>query len=147
MSLRFPLFIDLAGKAAVVVGGGAIGLRRAAVLQAFGARVTVIAPEIREKPEGIAGLLRSYQSGDLTGAFLAVAATNDRAVNHAVYEEARDRGILVNVCDCPDECDFYFPAICQTETLVAGLVGDGSDHRRTARAAKAVRKTLEELES
>ena len=147
MSLRFPLFVDLAGKAAVVVGGGAIGLRRAAVLQRFGARVTVIAPEIREKPEGIAGLLRSYQSGDLTGAFLAVAATNDRAVNHAVYEEARDRGILVNVCDCPDECDFYFPAICQTETLVAGLVGDGSDHRRTARAAKAVRKTLEELES
>ena len=147
MSLRFPLFVDLAGKAAVVVGGGAIGLRRAAVLQRFGARVTVIAPEIREKPEGIAGLLRSYQSGDLTGAFLAVAATNDRAVNHAVYEEARDRGILVNVCDCPDECDFYFPAICQTETLVAGLVGDGSDHARTARAAKAVRKTLEELES
>ena len=147
MSLRFPLFVELTGKAAVVVGGGAIGLRRAAVLQRFGARVTVIAPEIREKPEGIAGLLRSYQSGDLTGAFLAVAATNDRAVNHAVYEEARDRGILVNVCDCPDECDFYFPAICQTETLVAGLVGDGSDHRRTARAAKAVRKTLEELES
>ena len=147
MSLRFPLFVDLAGKAVVVVGGGAIGLRRAAVLQRFGARVTVIAPEIREKPEGIAGLLRSYQSGDLTGAFLAVAATNDRAVNHAVYEEARDRGILVNVCDCPDECDFYFPAICQTETLVAGLVGDGSDHRRTAQAAKAVRKTLEELES
>ena len=147
MSLRFPLFVDLAGKAVVVVGGGAIGLRRAAVLQRFGTRVTVIAPEIREKPEGIAGLLRSYQSGDLTGAFLAVAATNDRAVNHAVYEEARDRGILVNVCDCPDECDFYFPAICQTETLVAGLVGDGSDHRRTARAAKAVRKTLEELES
>ena len=147
MSLRFPLFVDLAGKAVVVVGGGAIGLRRAAVLQRFGARVTVIAPEIREKPEGIAGLLRSYQSGDLTGAFLAVAATNDRAVNHAVYEEARDRGILVNVCVCPDECDFYFPAICQTETQVAGLVGDGSDHRRTARAAKAVRKTLEELES
>ena len=65
MSLRFPLFVDLAGKAVVVVGGGAIGLRRAAVLQRFGARVTVIAPEIREKPEGIAGLLRSSQSGDL----------------------------------------------------------------------------------
>ena len=146
MSLRFPLFVDLAGKAAVVVGGGAIGLRRAAVLQRFGARVTVIAPEIREKPEGIASLLRSYRPGDLAGAFLAVAAANDRAVNHAVYEEACSRGILVNVCDCPGECDFYFPAICQTETLVAGLVGDGSDHKRTARAAKAVRKTLEELE-
>ena len=58
----------------------------------------------------------------------------------------RRRGIPVNICDCPGECDFYFPAICRTEELVAGLVGDGSDHARTARAAKAVRKTLEELE-
>ena len=146
MNLRFPLFIDLDGKAAVVVGGGAIGMRRAAVLRDFGAAVTVVAPEIREEPEGVACFLRAYQPGDLSGAFLAVAATNDRAVNHAVYEEACSRGILVNVCDCPGECDFYFPAICQTETLVAGLVGDGSDHKRTARAANAVRKTLEELE-
>ena len=147
MNLRFPLFVDLSGKTVVVVGGGAIGRRRAAALRDFGARVTVIAPKVREPLEGVAYLRRAYCQGDLDGAFLAVAATDDRAVNHAVYEEARDRGILVNVCDCPDECDFYFPAICQTETLVAGLVGDGSDHRRTARAAKAVRKTLEELES
>ncbi len=48
MSLRFPLFVDLTGKAAVVVGGGAIGLRRAAVLQRFGARVTVPLLRIRE---------------------------------------------------------------------------------------------------
>ena len=146
MNLRFPLFIDLDGKAAVVVGGGAIGMRRAAVLRDFGAAVTVVAPEIREEPEGVACFLRAYQPGDLSGAFLAVAATNDRAVNHAVYEEASRLGIPVNVCDCPAECGFFFPAVCQGEGLVAGVVGDGSDHRRTAQAAKAIRKTLEELE-
>ena len=91
-------------------------------------------------------LLRAYCEGDLAGAFLVVAATNDRRVNHAVYVEAKRRGILVNVCDCQSECDFFFPAICRAETLVAGVVGDGSDHRKTARAAKAIRKTLEELE-
>ena len=144
MNLRFPLFVDLSGKTVVVIGGGAIGRRRAATLRDFGARVTIIAPEVREPLEGVAYLRRAYCQGDLGGAFLAVAATDDRAVNHAVYEEARRRGIPVNVCDCPGECDFYFPAICRTE--VAGLVGDGSDHARTARAAKAVRKTLEELE-
>ena len=146
MELRFPLFMDLTGKPAVVVGGGTIGLRRAGVLRDFGAAVTVIAPEVTGSLDGMKPLLRAYCEGDLAGAFLVVAATNDRRVNHAVYVEAKRRGILVNVCDCQSECDFFFPAICRTETLVAGVVGDGSDHRKTARAAKAIRKTLEELE-
>ena len=146
MELRFPLFIDLTGKQAVVVGGGAIGLRRASALRDFGAAVTVIAPAIQETLDGVRLVRRPYANGDLAGAFLAVAATDDRAVNHAVCEEARSLGIPVNVCDCQGECDFFFPAICRTQTLVAGIVGDGSDHRKTARAAKAVRKTLEELE-
>ena len=146
MELRFPLFMDLTGKRVVVVGGGTIGLRRAGVLRDFGAEVTVIAPAGQEKPKGVRYIRRPYGTGDLTGAFLAVAATDDRAVNRAVYEEAKRLGIPVNVCDCQSECDFFFPAICRAETLVAGVVGDGSDHRKTARAAKAIRKTLEELE-
>lgn len=145
MSLRFPLFVDLSGKKAVVVGGGAVGLRRARALWEFGAAVTVIAPSLGALPEGAARLERRYQAGDLAGAFLAVAATDDRAVNHAVWEEARSGGVLVNVCDCPEECDFFFPALCRAGNLSAGVAGDGSDHRRTARAAAAIRKTLEEL--
>ena len=74
-----------------------------------------------------------------------MAATDSREVNHAVWAEARAGGVLVNVCDCPEECDFFFPALCRTETLSVGIAGDGSDHRRTARAAAAIRKTLEEL--
>ena len=146
MDLRFPIFLNLTGRLVVVIGGGVIGRRRAAILRDFGAQVTVVAPDCPEPLEGVAYLLRRYSPEDLAGAFLAVAATNDRSVNHAVFEEAKCRGIPVNVCDCPGECDFYFPAVCRTETLVAGVVGDGSDHRRTARAARAIRRTLEELE-
>ena len=146
MDLRFPLFIDLRGRAVVVIGGGAIGLRRAGVLRDFGAAVTVVSPTLREETEGVVHVPRTYRPGDLEGAFLAVAATDDAAVNDAVEAEARRLGILFNRSDRPGSCDFYFPAICRTDTLVAGVVGDGSDHRRTARAAKAVRRTLEELE-
>ena len=145
MSPRFPLFMDLSGKKAVVIGGGQVGLRRAEALRDFGAEVTVISPSLGRPLEGAAHLARAYRRGDLAGAILAVAATDDRAVNHAVWEEARAGGVLVNVCDCRSECDFFFPAICQAGNLVAGVVGDGGDPRRTARAAAAIRKTLEEL--
>ncbi len=143
--MRFPLFIELEGQRAVVIGGGTVGTRRAAALRDFGAAVTLISPTIQRPLAGIAHLPRPYRPGDLTGAWLAVAAADDRAVNHAVYEEATALGILVNVCDCPAECGFFFPALCQGGGIVAGAVSVDNDHRRTAAAAKILRNALEEL--
>ena len=59
--------------------------------------------------------------------------------------EAQERGVLFNRSDCPEACGFFFPAICEGGGLTAGVVGDGSDHRRTAAAAKRIRETLEVL--
>lgn len=143
---RFPLFVDLTGKKAVVVGGGTIACRRIAVLLDFGAEVTVIAPALKTPFAGVRHLARPYAAGDLDGAFLAVAATDDRAVNRAVGEEARRAGIPVSVADRKEECTFYFPAICTGAGLVAGVVSTGADHKKTAAAARAVRLTLEGLE-
>ena len=81
----------------------------------------------------------------MEGAALAIAATNDRSVNRRVGEDAKALGIPVSVADCEAECSFYFPAICVGDGLVAGVVSEGKDHHRTARAAKAIRKVLEEL--
>ena len=144
--LRFPLFVNLAGEKAVVVGGGAVACRRAEVLSRFGAEVTVIAPRCKNPPQGIQWEGRPYAPGDLAGAALAVAATDDRAVNRAVGEEAKVQGIPVSVADCPEECTFFFPAVCTGENLVAGVIGRGDDHARTARAARAIRSALEGLE-
>lgn len=84
MSLRFPLFIDLEGKPVIVVGGGRIGAHRARVLREFGAAVTIISPTLAVPVEGAVHLARPYACGDLQGAFLAVAATDCREVNHQV---------------------------------------------------------------
>ena len=145
-NLRFPLFVDLSGKTAVLVGGGTIASRRIASLRLFGCRIRVIAPELKCSAEGIDFLQRAYARGDLEGAAIAVAATDSREVNHAVWEEARQRGIPISVADCEQECSFYFPAVCTGENLIAGVVSTGKDHHRTARAAREIRKVLEELE-
>ena len=143
---RFPLFIDLTDKTVVLVGGGTIAARRIATLRLFGCQIKVISPTLSCSEEGLTWLQRQYTPGDLDGAFLAVAATNDRAVNRAVGEEARKRGIFVSVADCEAECSFYFPAVCTGENLIAGVVSSGKDHHKTARAAREIRKVLEELE-
>ncbi len=140
---RFPLFVDLTGKKAVVIGGGAVGLRRAEVLARFGAEVTVVSPVLSHMAEGVRHVPRKYAPGDLEGAFLAVAATDDARVNETAGREARRLGVLFNRSDCPSDCDFFFPAICEGAGIVAGLVGDGTDHRKTARTAKKIREILE----
>lgn len=143
---KFPLFVDLTGKKVVLVGGGTIASRRIATLRLFGCEIEVIAPELKCSPEGIVWKQREYAPGDLEGAYLAVAATGSREVNHQVGLDAGKLGIPVSVADCEGECTFYFPAVCAGENLIAGVVSGGKDHHRTARAAKAIRRALEELE-
>lgn len=106
-NLRFPLFVSLNGKKAVVIGGGKVALRRAAVLVNFGAEVTVIAPEISEMLQGASLKFRPYAPGDLEGAYLAVAAADDPEVNGAAGREARQRGVLFNRADDQNDCDFF----------------------------------------
>ena len=144
--MKFPLFLDLTDRTVVLVGGGTIAARRIGTLRLFGCRIVVIAPELKASAEGVTWIRRPYRSGDLEGAFLAIAATNDRAVNRQVGEEAHSLGIPVSVADCESECSFYFPAVCTGEELVAGVVSSGKDHHKTARAAKEIRRVLEELE-
>ena len=145
-ALRFPLFLDLTGKEAVVIGGGAVACRRAEVLSRYGAQVAMIAPRRKREIPGVTWQARPYAPGDLAGAAIAVAATDDRSVNKAAGEEARALGVPVSVADAPEECTFFFPAVCTGDGLSAGVVGRGDDHARTARAAKAIRAALEGLE-
>lgn len=143
---RFPLFLDLRGRKAVVAGGGTIALRRVHVLLRFGAQVTMISPECQEVPQGVDWICRPYAQGDLSGAFLAVAATDNRAVNRQIGLDAAQEGIFVSVADRREESTFFFPAICVGGGLISGVVSQGEDHHKTAQAAQAIRVLLEEME-
>ena len=144
---RFPLFADIAGWPCLVVGAGAVGLRRAEVLAAHGACVRVVAPQRSgELPAGVAWRQRPFSPEDVEGCRLAVAATDDRAVNAQVAATCHERGIPVSVADCPQECTFFFPAVCESGCLSAGVVSDGAHHALVAKAAAAVRSTLSEVQ-
>lgn len=141
---RFPLFIDLTGQKVVLVGGGKVALRRVRTLQQCGADVVVIAPTLHPDMPPVTHISRPYRPGDLAGATLAIAATDSQDTNKQVAQEAKDRGIPVSVADDPTACTFFFPALCVGEGLVAGVVGDGTDHAKTARTARQIRELLED---
>lgn len=139
-----------------MVGGGKIAARRARVLACFGCRVQVIAPKLSEKMEQLLQggeqdaqlqwICRSWQPGDCTGQGylpdLALAATDDPAVNTAFVEECHRAGIPVNRCDCHEECDFYFPAIVEHDGLVIGIASDGTQHKQVKQTAARFRELL-----
>jgi uroporphyrin-III C-methyltransferase / precorrin-2 dehydrogenase / sirohydrochlorin ferrochelatase len=106
--LLFPLFVKLSGRDVLVVGGGAMASVRARQLAAAGARITVVAPEIREEVARLAVVARrrAFEPSDLDGAWLAVAAATPE-VNRTVAAEAEARRILVNAVDDPAHATAY----------------------------------------
>ena len=130
----------------VVVGGGTVAARKVERLRAAGARVVVISPTLCEPLEELAAqgeiepVRRVYRKGDLEGALLVIAATDDPAVNRRVWEEAQARGVLVNVVDDPDRCTFFLPAVVRRGPLTLAVSTDG----RCPALARHLRQRLEQ---
>lgn len=140
----FPLFVRLEGKRLLVVGGGNIAYRRARTLLDFCENVTVVSPQLDPRFEETRAKLvkRSFMHGDCAEYDMVFAATNNREVNRAVYDEARRLKVPVNVSDAPEECDFYFPGIARHENLVAGITASGKDHKLVKSVSAAIREIL-----
>lgn len=113
----YAVALDVAGKPCLVVGGGTIATEKVAGLRAAGAAVTVVTPQVSPhlKELSAAGEIvlarRPYCRADLDGVFLAIAATDQMAVNAQIAAEARAAGVLVNAVDDPPNCDFFAVAV------------------------------------
>lgn len=146
----FPMFVSLAGKNAVVIGGGTIAERRVRALLDFGCTVLVVSPEISgglsDLLEKILWTQREYRMGDCKNADLVLAATNDRTVNHCVAEECGQLCVPVSVADCQGECTFYFPAIVRQGSLIAGICSNDCSHTAVKKAARSIRECFQKTE-
>jgi precorrin-2 dehydrogenase/sirohydrochlorin ferrochelatase len=130
MSL-FPMFVKLRDRLCVVVGGGQIAESKIPGLLAAEARVRVIAPEVTEslaaraRERQIEWVRKAFETKDLSGAYLVVAATSAIEVNHEVFREAEARGILCNAVDDPDYCHFYYPSVVRRGALQIAISTEG----------------------
>jgi siroheme synthase-like protein len=144
MSL-FPMFVKLEGKRCLVVGAGKVGEPKISGLIDTGARVHVVALDATDAVHGWANAgkitleLRAFAAEDLDGAFLAVVATASRDLNAAIYSDAQRRGILCNVVDVPEYCDFYYGAVVRRGDLQIAISTNG----QSPSLAQKLRQQLE----
>jgi uroporphyrin-III C-methyltransferase/precorrin-2 dehydrogenase/sirohydrochlorin ferrochelatase len=123
-----PVFLNLKGRAVLLVGGGAVAQRKAELLLLAGAELHVVAPSIRPDLAAKAASvrLRGFEPGDLDGVALVIAATSDRAVNQLISTEAAKRHLPVNVVDDPALCSFIMPAIIDRGIVTVAISTGGA---------------------
>jgi siroheme synthase-like protein len=142
----FPMFMKLKRKRCLVVGAGKVGEPKIGGLIDTGASIHVVATaasdQVREWANAgkIELTLREFAANDLDGKFLAVVATASRHFNELVYHEAQRRGVLCNVVDVPDYCDFFYPAVVQRGALQIAISTSG----KSPSLAKMLRQQLEQ---
>jgi uroporphyrin-III C-methyltransferase / precorrin-2 dehydrogenase / sirohydrochlorin ferrochelatase len=146
MSL-LPIFLKLDSRPGLLVGAGNVALEKIGALLHTGIRLRVVAPEAKPEIRQLAreGRIewteRTFETTDLDGNFLVIAATDDPAVNATVYREAGERGILCNSVDDPPNCDFYFGAIVRRGDLQVAISTAGE----SPAVAQRLRGEIDEL--
>lgn len=146
MSSLFPMFLKLEGRQVLVVGAGKVGEGKIAGILDAGARIRVIAREATAavRDWAHAGLIQlelcPFSAQDLDGAYVAIVATASRDLNEFIYREAQLRGVLCNVVDVPELCDFFYPAVVRRGDLQIAISTSG----QSPSLAQKLRQQLEQ---
>ncbi len=144
MPRYYPIYLDVKGKRCVVVGGGEVAYRKVISLKEAGAEVVVIASEFHKNlstEKDVVLLEQKYDGECLAGTFLVIAATNEKEINQRVWQDAQRHGLLVNVVDQPELCNFIVPSVINRGELQISISTGGA----SPALAKRIRKEIESL--
>ena len=129
---KYPIFLEMQDRRVVLVGAGTVAFRKAQVLLEAGARLVIVADHVNPAMELLcrenkqAELVKApYSKEYLTGATLAIAATNNRELNKQIYHDCQNCDVLCNVVDDPELCDFFAPAVLKRGDLQIAISTDG----------------------
>jgi len=144
---KYPIFLELSGRRVVLIGGGAVAIRKFQKLLTSKARLLVVAEKIDDalaalcQSSGAEVIKSKYSKDYLNGAVLAIAATNDHKLNKQIYKDCQELEILCNVVDEPELCDFFVPAVVQHGDLQIAIGTEGA----CPAYAGHIREKLEQL--
>lgn len=150
MSDYYPVFLALTGRRCLVIGGGAGAYAKVKDLLAAGARVTIVAAAVdadlrRLEDSGqVTRVARTYCAGDMVGVHLAIDASGDDAMNRLARQDASRHGVLLNVLDRPDDCDFIAPAVVRRGPLQVAISTSGQSPYLAAALRGRLERTLGE---
>jgi precorrin-2 dehydrogenase/sirohydrochlorin ferrochelatase len=140
----YPILLDLEGKIVLVVGGGAVAQRKIESLLEYGASIYLISRELTDKLKELVkiGKIRhigeEFKESHLEKAFLVIAATDDKDLNHRISHSARKKGRLINAVDQPSDCSFIVPSIVKRGDLLISISTSG----KSPALAKKIRLEL-----
>jgi siroheme synthase-like protein len=145
-----PVALRLTGRRCLVVGGGPVATRKVRDLLAADATIHVVAPSVTDDLRGILANESDvtwrqgrYESEDLEGAWMVITATDDRAVNQHVYDDAVDRHVWANSADDPDRCDFFMTAVVRRDPVVVAISTAGASPALAAHLRRRLDAALE----
>ncbi len=130
-SQYFPILVNLGKFKSLVIGGGPIAFRKAMNLLNFGGQVTVLTPEMCPSMQALADekkielMQKSYEKGDVNGYSFVFAATDNEEVDNMIKDDCDKLGILLNVADVPDLCNFIMPATIKRGRFIAAISTQG----------------------
>lgn len=143
----YPIFIDVENHDVLIIGGGAVCARKAETMMRYGARVTIIAPEVTDdiaawaKARRLKVKRKKYNSADLDGASIVIASTDDARTNERVARDCRKRKIPVNVVDVTPLCEFIVPAIVKQGSIQLAVSTGG----RSPALARTLKEDLQKF--
>ncbi|MCX5857496.1 MAG: bifunctional precorrin-2 dehydrogenase/sirohydrochlorin ferrochelatase [Deltaproteobacteria bacterium] len=146
MKKYYPVNLDITNRRCVIIGGGDVAERKAERLIECGAQVTIVSPlltpllEERKKARQIVHVDKDYEEKTLHGAFMVIGATDRNEINAQISQDALSLGILVNIVDDPDKCNFILPSLVQQGDLSIAISTGG----KSPALAKKLREDMQQ---
>ena len=141
-----PVLINITGKKILMIGGGKVAAHKLLTLLKFTSNITILAPVVNDmlmNDKRLSFIIKSYERNDLLNFHMVYACTNDRKVNTVIKKDANALGLLVNVADDPELCDFISPAIYKDNNITLAVGSNASDVKKAIRIRNRIEILLE----
>ena len=137
----FPFYVELNDVSVLIVGGGKVALHKVKRIVDYGPKIKVVAKKVDERIKNIPGVEweeRAFEDSDADGVRFVIAAAGDEELDKYITKLCNEKGILINVVDVKDKCDFIFPSVVSRGKLEVGISSSGASPRITTLLAKKI---------